>query len=162
MSNEKMEDFFGAEKMDTTEVIQGEIVLDEEIDKSSTELVPAAVVDDLVLVKPKEVRENYDKSREALEKNLEVGTKLLDNISDNLEDTDPEPKSNNRLYESVGSLIKAMNETAKTLASLHQEAGSILGDAKKIEIDNSHKEINFAPEDMQELVKMINSKKKKE
>lgn len=156
MASKDMEKFFKAEEIteDSIEVIESEEVIEGEIVSSEVAIIDS--VNDLVLVKPEEVRKNYDESRDALEKNLEVGTALLDQIKESISDVEPDQKGNNRLYESAGSLMKAITETAKTLASLHQEAG-ILGDSK-VNIDNSHKEIHVSASDMQDMVKMFKKK----
>lgn len=159
MASKDMEEFFNAEEVDeeSTEVT---VVENTEL------LLPTQIesIEDLILVKPEEVRENYDTSRVSLVKNLVVGGELLDQISQSLSDHDPDGDSpvNNRLYETAGALMKAINDTAKTLASLHQEAGNILGDIKKVEIDNSHKEIKFNVDgaDMQDMVRMFKKRGK--
>jgi hypothetical protein len=155
MASKDMEDFFNVVAVDE-EASEVTVVEDVEV------LPPAPInqVDELLLVKPIEVRENYDTSKGALVKNLEVGGELLEQISQSIADHDPADGSqpNNRLYETAGALMKAINDTAKTLASLHQEAGNILGDVKKVEIDNSHKEINVSAADMQDFVKMLKKK----
>lgn len=111
--------------------------------------------DDFSIVKVEEVRENYEKSQAALAKNLSVGGKLLNQISDNLEDSNMEPGNQNRLYESAGTLMKALNDTAKTLVSLHQDAGSIFGDVSKVEINNTQNNVSaVGPEFLQQLADM--------
>lgn len=167
MGKKDMEKFFNAQVAEKIDVVGDNIEESKgEITIADTNSPARTDIEDLILVKPQEVRENYDTSKTALVKNLTVGGELLDQISKSLSDNEPDhleddddgggkKTPNNRLYETAGALMKAINDTAKTLASLHQEAGNILGDVKKVEIDNSHKELNVSASDLNDMVKIL-------
>ncbi len=155
MANESLEEFFDAAPHIEDEV-STELIKDtaKQIQKANSDLPDIA--DDLNLVKPEEVRENYDDARDALKLNLDVVRELMTQLSNTMLEVTPDPGKQNRLYESVGTLLKANADSAKALASLHQDAGSILGDSiKKVEIDNSTKEVKVSPEDMQDLIEAM-------
>lgn len=150
--NKSMEEFFDAAPHEEIEAIDAEIVNEtsKEIKKSAkeTDIIKA---DDLSIVKREEVRENYELSQNTLAKNLDVGGKLLDQISANLAAANIEIGKQNKLYESAGALMRSLTETAKVLTSLHQDAGTIFGDVNKIEIDNSQNNFPVGPEALQQL-----------
>jgi len=122
-------------------------------------------LDDLFLIKPEEIRENYNKARNTLNDNLELGGRVLKDLCDNLstknDDVIPDIDSpelvviDPKIYGNVSMLIKALNETARTLATIHQEAGTNLGNVKSVNIDNSKKVIAASSNDMLMLAKEL-------
>lgn len=153
MPNKELEEFFDLKPM-----------TDESTNSTELENIPASTptviqdtLDDLVLVKPEEVRENYDISRGTLVRASTVGCELLDQISKSINCTIPELGSspNVRLYETAGILMRALTSNAQALSTLHQGAGNVLGDVKKVEIDNSQRVINTSASDLQEAVKLF-------
>ena len=152
--NSSMESHFDLAPHDDSNI---EAIDAEVVDETTSDIVATnkesqiKTPDDLAIVKREEVRENYEHSQSALVKNLSVGGKLLNQISDNLDDVKMEIGNQNRLYESAGTLMKALNDTAKTLVGLHTDAGSIFGDVNKIEIDNSQNNVAVGPDTLQQL-----------
>jgi hypothetical protein len=112
-----------------------------------------SIIDGINLVKPEEIRSNYDDARDALKSNLDITKTLMDNLMGELEHVTPDPGKQNRLYESVAILLKANTDSAKVLAGLHKETGSALGNAKKIEMnDNRMNQIKLTTDDMQDII----------
>lgn len=150
---QEMEKFFDVEPIEEAELAQVEVI--------DGEIAPDHIttVDDLVLVTPDEVRQNYDTARAALIKNLEVQNHMLTGALDH---TPEDPSKQARFMEGVSSVMKTMNETAKLLSSIHQDAGNILGDVNKVEIDNSHQEVNISAETMQDIAKLVRDSKYEE
>ena len=152
--NPVMEDHFNAapHKDSNLEVIKSEVIEEatSEISISNKES-QLKISDDLSIVNREEVRENYEHSQSALVRSLSVGEKLLKKISDDLDYSVIEIGNQNRLYESAGMLMKALNDTAKTLVKLHIDAGNIFGDVNKIEIDNSKNTVAVGPDTLQQL-----------
>ena len=99
----------------------------------STNIVPAElanIADNMEIISQEEIRSNYDLAHEHLVKALETGSELLEIARNSIRQS-----PDNSIYiERAAGLIRAINESSKSLASIHQDVGSILGNVKNIEL----------------------------
>lgn len=108
--------------------------------------------EDVKLITSEEVRENYDRARKTLINSMEVGNECLNKVSEDLK-TIKKPEISNRMYECVGTLMRALDSSAKTLTTIHQNAGKLYTETvKEVNIDNRKQTVNMNSSDINKII----------